>query len=467
MKKIFTITIFLVMTVFILKYFAYLYIPKHLGFNPNSIKQIDTNTDIIFVGPSTTHTALSPLNIWNKYGVTSYNLGSSGQFYEMSYYLLKKYVTNETKLVFFDISLLYENSFQSQNEIFVWYLNILDRINFYKDKQQYEIDKLFLYPYYDFHTRWKSLRNEDFLNSNFYGIRNLNQGPVNSNPQEPIDIKDNLPYNKLDKRRMEFITKLDDFAMENNIIIIYWIRPFTKNYINPYQFMLSFEYYAKEHKLYFINFSDSTLINKFDYKRDFIDRVHLNIYGGEKMSDYLIEYAIKNFNLPTHKNDPKYASWNEDYIKYARAINREEIRALKSFKEWQNFAYYDNYTMLISTNGDNVLNRLPQSMKDKFKTLGLNKFETDKKNQKYAAIIDNNQVFFEEVSDKKVEYKGRMKNLVNLLVSSEFNKATINVSGKPRAKNRYGINFVIYDKVNREIVDSIWVDPAKPDEIRR
>ena len=123
--------------------------------------------------------------------------------------------------------------------------------------------------------------------------------------------------------------------------------------------------------------------------------------------------------------------------------------------------------MLISTNGDNVLNRLPQSMKDKFKSLGLNKFETDKKNQKYAAIIDNNQVFFEEISDKKVEYKGRMKNIVNLLVSSEFNKATINVSGKPRAKNRYGINFVIYDKVNREIVDSIWVDPAKPDEIRR
>lgn len=95
------------------------------------------------------------------------------------------------------------------------------------------------------------------------------------------------------------------------------------------------------------------------------------------------------------------------------------------------------------------------------------KFETDKKNQKYAAIIDDGKVFFEEISDKKVEYKGRMKNKVNLLVSSENKQATINVSGKPRSKNKYGINFVIYDKVNREIVDSIWLDPSNFNQVRR
>ena len=60
-----------------------------------------------------------------------------------------------------------------------------------------------------------------------------------------------------------------------------------------------------------------------------------------------------------------------------------------------------------------------------------------------------------------------MKNKVNLLVSSENKKATINVSGKTKAKNRYGINFVIYDKINREIVDSIWLDPSNFNQIRR
>lgn len=60
-----------------------------------------------------------------------------------------------------------------------------------------------------------------------------------------------------------------------------------------------------------------------------------------------------------------------------------------------------------------------------------------------------------------------MKNKVNLLVSSENKKATINVSGKQRSQNKYGINFVIYDKVNREIVDSIWLDPSNFNQIRR
>lgn len=204
-----------------------------------------------------------------------------------------------------------------------------------------------------------------------------------------------------------------------------------------------------------------------DYTRDLMDISHLNILGSYKVMDHLIPYMIEKYHLKDHRDDPKYKSWYDDIIKYNRVMNKLEIIKQNNLNQWFNLAYYDNYTMLISTNGDNVLNRLPQSMKDKFKTLGLNKFETDKKNLKYAAIIDNNQVFFEEVSDNKVEYKGRMKNIVNLLVSSENRKTTINVSGKPRAKDKYGINFVIYDKVNREIIDSIWINPVQPDVVRR
>ena len=152
---------------------------------------------------------------------------------------------------------------------------------------------------------------------------------------------------------------------------------------------------------------------------------------------YLNRLIRFNYNIKSHKSDPAYASWNEDYIKYARAVNKAEINVSKTFNDWYNLSQYDNYTMLISTNGDNVLNRLPQDIKDKFKILGLTKYETDKGNMKYAAIIDDGKVFYEAVSDKKVEYKGRMKNIVNLLVLSENKKATINVSGKPRSKNRY------------------------------
>ena len=204
-----------------------------------------------------------------------------------------------------------------------------------------------------------------------------------------------------------------------------------------------------------------------DYKKDMMDRSHLNIYGSYKVMDHLIPYMIKKYNLQDHRGDIKFKSWYDDNVKYNRVMNKVEITQQYNINKWFSLSFYDNYTMLISTNDDNVLNRLPQDMKDKFKTLGLTKYETDKGNMKYAAVIDDGKVFYEEVSDKKVEYKGRMKNIVNLLVSSENRKSTINVSGKPRSKNRYGINFVIYDKVNREIVDSIWLDPANFNQVRR
>ena len=202
-----------------------------------------------------------------------------------------------------------------------------------------------------------------------------------------------------------------------------------------------------------------------DFNKDFRDWSHINLYGSRKVMDHLIPYIIEHYNIPNRKNDPAYASWNEDYIKYARAINREEIRELKSFTDWKKQAFYDNYTVMLSANGD-VLRKLPDTLKNDLKSFGLKKYDTNKANMRYAAIIDDNKVFFEEISNKPVTYKGRMKNIVNLLVSSD-GKATINVSGKPRSKNKYGLNFVIYDKVNREIVDSIWIDPRKPDAVRR
>ena len=281
MKKLFIIIIFLFIATFTLRYCAYLYVPKHLGFNPKSIERISTNIDVIFVGPSTTHTAISPLNIWHKYGVTSYNLSASAQDYMISYYLSKAFKTNSTKIIFFDITnFVYgTNSGDQLNMLYSWYLNPKDRVNYYNlfNKKYYIYQYDLLYSLNGFHDRWKGLSRIDFTNNNLYGVRNLDQGLVKYNPQEPIHIKDNLSNNMLEENIIKFITELENFAKKNNIIVVYWIRPFTKNYMNQYKFIISFEQYIKKYRLNFINFNDSNLINKFDYKHDLIDRVHLNI----------------------------------------------------------------------------------------------------------------------------------------------------------------------------------------------
>lgn len=463
MIKIIKAILLSLIIVLVLYYTGTLIVSKAGTSNFRQFYKEKENIDVIFIGPSTLYYVISPMYIWDKYGIVTYNRGTQSQTYSLSYSLLEESLKRgKPKLIVLDISLLaiLENNKNINNAVMNQIASPLLRNQtrlLYNDN----ISSLNIFNLY--HDRIFNLSLSDFYTKSFY--KGLASRPFFYFKNDIKDMDDGKNV-QLDKIVEEYTKKYIELAKKYNTEILFICLPSLSNRQKYYR---EFSKLASSLNVPYINYSDDNMSDLIgiDSKKDFIDPYHMNIYGGRKVVEHLIPYIIKHYNIPNRKNDPKYASWNEDYIKYARAINMQEIRAFKSFQEWQNLAYYDNYTILISTNGDNVLNRLPQTMKDKFKSLGLNKFETDKKNQKYAAIIDNNQVFFEDVSDRKVEYKGRMKNIVNLLVSSEFNKATINVSGKPRAKNKYGINFVIYDKVNREIVDSIWVDPAKPDEIRR
>ena len=113
--------------------------------------------------------------------------------------------------------------------------------------------------------------------------------------------------------------------------------------------------------------------------------------------------------------------------------------------------------ILKTVKGENVLNRLPNDFKDKFKSIGLSKYETNNIDDTYAAIIDNKKVFYEYIANKQLGTNGRVNNKFNMQILSDKDNAIINISGKQVSKNQNGLNFVVYDKVNREVVDSMWV----------
>ena len=148
-------------------------------------------------------------------------------------------------------------------------------------------------------------------------------------------------------------------------------------------------------------------------------------------------------------------------------IDGEELKYSKDFNEWWNYANYDNYSLFISVKGENVIKRLSEDIKEKFKSIGLSKYETNNIDDTYAAVIDNNQVFYEYIFNKQLGMNGRVNNKFNMEIRSDKNNAIINISGKPRSKNKYGINFVVYDNINREVVDSMWVDPEDFNKVNR
>ena len=443
----------------IIKFKQYSNTSKDMFYNEN------IDYDVIFVGDSTVFFGLSPLYLFEQYGLSSYNLSVPGCQYDELFAITQDAINNKkTKLFVVEYKALLV---PGKNRVFSIgnissIKNPISRFqSYYKDDDNFTKSLQDTNLYYIFHDRWKQINEYDFYTNGY--LRGYSSSAV-AKKQQLGSSSTSFQLTDIQKKQIdEYIALLRKNSIK--LILIAMPTTYKASYFSNLAINATKDY-VSSYDVELINLQDFNLLN---INTDFQSGSHLTFQGGKKLMNRqdFIPYIMEKYNLQDHRNDKKYVQWHKDYEKQERMINREECRVIKDVKSWWEYSHYDNYTMFISINGDDVLNRLSQDMKDKFKSLGLNKFETDKKNQKYAAIIDNNQVFFEEVSDKKVEYKGRMKNIVNLLVSSEPNKATINVSGKPRAKNKYGINFVIYDKVNREIVDSIWVDPAKPDVVRR
>ncbi len=481
MKKLLLSIVFI--SVFIIIYFSVEKIinNKMLLYNFKEFYSQTNNIDILFIGTSKVHYTLSPMEIWNKYGVTSYNRGTASQYYKLTYFLLDEaFRYSKPKLVVVDIyGLLDLQNFNPVNRTNIVVNNLDNKINTYKAFHEVSeinsikeiLDNMNIYGL--FHQRWKDLNMYDWISEDFWFGRFA--GSYLEYPTwrklhniQKININDNQHINEiipLANDTINYIAKIKTLAQSNNAKVLFINMPFGQYNKKLYNLTYSLKDYAKKNNIDIIDYNDLAHLINIDYDNDFMDVWHLNLYGSRKVMDHLMPYIIEHYNIPNYKNDPKYSLWNEDYKKYARAINREEIREIKSFADWKKLAFYDNYTVMISTNGD-TLKKLPDTLKNDLKSFNLKKYNTNKANMRYVAIIDDNKVFFEETSDKPITYKGRMKNIVNLLVSSDGN-ATINVSGKPRSKNKYGLNFVVYDKVNREIVDSIWIEPNKPDVIRR
>ncbi len=468
MKKIIISAIFIIMTVFIFINIDTIINRKVVDFRQIYYEKLPI--DVLFVGTSRVSRAFSPMYIWNKYGILSYNRALDGQYYKTTYYFTEEaFKLKKPKFVIVDVyflSTLYKpewalSQIKGMNLSDIKYRAVKD---IYEDKENI-INNLF--GMYQFHTRWKELRKYDFESKSYYKGWLNNRLLYTTQPQKKLNFNfDNITADMVPADTIKYAEKIIDISKKYGAEVIFVDLPNSMNNSSQKK-IKAFELLCKKHNWNYINFHDLSSELNIDYSKDFYNDSHLNKNGAKKVTDYMIKYLLDKYGDITYHNKKLSRIWDNDYLKYERAVNTAEIKELKIFNEWYNLSNYDNYTMLISTNGNNVLNRLPQDMKDKFKTLGLNKFETNKNNQKYVAIIDNGKVFFEEISDKKVEYKGRMKNKVNLLVSSENKQATINVSGKPRSKNKYGINFVIYDKVNREIVDSIWLDPSNFNQVRR
>ena len=127
----------------------------------------DQNHDVIFVGDCEVYENISPVTLWEEYGISSYVRGSPQQLIWHSYYLMEETLKYEKPeaFVFNVLSMKYgEPQSEAYNRLALdgmkWSGSKSDAIKASMTGEEEYIT--YLFPLLRFHARWSELTGEDF-----------------------------------------------------------------------------------------------------------------------------------------------------------------------------------------------------------------------------------------------------------------------------------------------------------------
>jgi len=280
--------------------------------------------DVLFIGDCEVYDNISPMALWENYGITSYIRGSPQQLIWQSYYLLEETLNYETpKVVVFSVlSMMYN---EPQSEAY----NRLTLDGMWLSESKYSSVRAsmtegeqmitYVFPILRFHDRWRELSGDDFRY--FFGGRKVSHNGYmmrcDVSPVTFIPTGPKLPNYTFGETSYEYLDKITKLCKENEIELILFKSPS----LYPYWYdewdeqMIS---YALKNEITYINSLDILDEIGIDWDTDtYNGGLHLNIFGAEKTSVYLGRYLSETCDLTDHRSNDRLSSlWERKKTAY-------------------------------------------------------------------------------------------------------------------------------------------------------
>ena len=142
-------------------------------------------------------------------------------------------------------------------------------------------------------------------------------------------IKKTDYYTKKEKAPNDETVKiLDDllsYLKTTDLKVLFIVSPYEelKEHKMVYNYV---EKKVKKNGYDFIDANDYRKQMKLNYKTDFYNTSHVNIYGADKYTRFLENYINKNYNVKDHRKDKKYKSWYKDLNKWKEEYDHTNIK---------------------------------------------------------------------------------------------------------------------------------------------
>ncbi len=294
--------------------------------------------DVIFIGDCEVFSNISPVALWEDYGITSYIRGSAQQLVWQSYHLLEDTLHYEKpKVVVFNVLAMKYNEPQKE----AYNRLTLDgmRLSAAKLKaikaSETEGESLitYLFPLLRYHSRWKELTGEDFkylfhkdtLSHNGYLMR------VDIKPVDMVPKGKKLADYRFGDKAYAYLDRITKLCKEEDIKLILIKSPSIYPYWYP-EWDEQMSEYARENELTYINFLEDVEKIGIDYRKDTFDGgLHLNLSGAEKFTRYFGRILSEEFSLPDHRGEEKYVRLWEQKVAVYEAMREDQETELREY----------------------------------------------------------------------------------------------------------------------------------------
>lgn len=337
MKKLLAIVLTIVITISGLWFATRLFMPKYMhgileGAMIGEYYDDPTDHNVVFIGDCELYENISPVYLWENFGINSYIRGSAQQLIWQSYYLAEEAVEREHPdvIVFNVLSMKYNTP---QNEAYnrmtldgmKWSSSKVDSIKASMTEEESMIE--YMFPLLRYHSRWSDLNADDFKYL-FHRDKVTFNGYYMRVDEKPAD--DNIPKGRpiidyqFGDTSYEYLDKLTKLCKDNDIELILVKAPSLFPYWYP-QWDKQMEDYAAANDLTYINFLDYQDSIGLDWDKDTYDGgLHLNLSGAEKLSEYFGQILFNDFNVPDRRGEEdleKY--WDGVIERYDAEIQRQ------------------------------------------------------------------------------------------------------------------------------------------------
>ncbi len=476
---------FIVFTVIIVKVFCNVtYLFRNTGLDRNNIVGIENEKlDMVYVDGSAATMYWQPLKAWSDCGFTSYNYATHMiQAENIKFYLEEARKSQDPELFVIGVR-AFEYYSDEENEsglrrgsdgMDITSMSRYKMINEYfhnRDISAYT----HIAPYYldieKYHTNTGNLASPEawgLINNDGVNPDKGWEWPVSYKYMDrPVDFDTEVRAELLPNCKKILIDLLE-YCKEEELKVVFVVCPYQISEWDQEKYN-TIEDIIESYGFDFINTNFYYDEMGIDFSTDFMDVSHVNLFGAEKYTEFLEKYIMDNYDMPDHRGDEEYDSWNEDYKRFMEervghvdAITElrledlgttDQITQTDSLFEWNDLIEDDRFTILLTADGSF---NWPESLAEQ---KILEKWGFSKSDTSGIRVISNNNIICSNAADGSDEMDGWLLEGESqpYYISMKEGISTIMIIADDFSLKQKGINAVVFDKKYGKVIDSVAI----------